>query len=66
MQSLPAQAHASEQALVLLLPTNLYIFAGCAAVVASILGVAFLSETRLLTAFKPLSLLSVKMPDYVK
>lgn len=65
MQSLPAQAHASEQALVLLLPTNLYIFAGCAAVVASILGVAFLSETRLLTAFKPLSLLSVKMPDYV-
>ena len=65
MQSLPAQAHASEQALVLLLPTNLYIFAGCAAVVASILGVAFLSETRLLAAFKPLSLLSVKMPDYV-
>jgi len=65
VQSLPAQAHASEQALVLLLPTNLYIFAGCAAVVASILGVAFLSETRLLAAFKPLSLLSVKMPDYV-
>lgn len=65
MQSLPAQAHASEQALVLLLPTNLYIFAGCAAVVASILGVAFLSEARLLAAFKPLSLFSIKLPDYV-
>jgi hypothetical protein len=63
--ALPAQAHASEQALVLLLPTNLYISAGCAAVVASILGVAFLSETRVMAAFKPLSLFRVNLPNYV-
>jgi len=65
MLSRPAQAHASEQALILLLPTNLYILAGCTAVVASILGVAFLSEARLLAAFKPLPLIRIKLPDYV-
>lgn len=65
MQAQPAQAHASEQALVLLLPTDLYILAGCAAVVASILGVALLSEARLLAAFKPLSLMRLKLPGSV-
>ena len=65
VQSLPALAHASEQALVLLLPTDLYIFAGCAAVVASILGVAFLSEARLMAAFKSLTLFSIKLSDNV-
>lgn len=49
----------------MLLPTDLYIIAGCVAVAASILGVAFLSEKRLLAAFKPLSLLQIRLPDSV-
>lgn len=49
----------------MLLPTNLYIIAGCVAVAASILGVAFLSETRLQAAFKPLTLFRIPLPDTV-
>lgn len=49
-----AAAHVSEQGIVLLLPTNIYIISGCLAVIASMLLVAFLPHDRVFSFFKPL------------
>lgn len=51
-----AHAHASEQGFVLLLPTNFYILAGCLAVVASILIVAFIPLHWLVGLFRPFTI----------
>lgn len=51
-----AHAHASEQGFVLLLPTNIYILAGCLAVVASILIVAFVPMHWLFGLFRPFTI----------
>ena len=51
-----AQAHASEQGFVLLLPTGLYIAGGTLAVVASILLVTVLSKRALAIIFRPVEL----------
>ncbi|MFK7940402.1 MAG: hypothetical protein AB8B82_13565 [Roseovarius sp.] len=49
----PAWAHVSEQAFVLLLPTQHYIIGGCLAVTASILLVSFLPKTAVERMFAP-------------
>ncbi len=57
-----AAAHASEQVLVLLLPTDIYIMAGCGTVFVSILTVALLPPRWLSTAFSSVKLLDFKPP----
>ena len=57
-----AAAHASEQVLVLLLPTDIYITAGCGAVFVSILTVALLPPRWLASAFNSVKLLDFKPP----
>jgi len=51
-----AQAHASDQGFVLLLPTDFYITSGTAAVAASILLVTFLAPRLLGRVFTPVTL----------
>lgn len=48
-----AVGHVSEQGIVLLLPTNIYIISGCLAVVSSMLLVALLPHDRVFSFFKP-------------
>ena len=55
-----ASAHPAEQALVLLLPTDLYTFGGTAAVAASILLTGLLSGARLRGVFTPAVLGSLR------
>lgn len=56
MQAQSVAAHASEQAFVLLLPTDIYIAAGCAAVAISMVVVALVSPRWLATLFRPVEL----------
>ena len=51
--SSPAHAHVSEQAFVLLLPTQAYIIGGCLSVLASILIVALVPKSSLDRVFTP-------------
>lgn len=53
LASSPAQAHVSEQAFVLLLPTQAYIIGGCLSVLASILIVALAPKSTLDRVFTP-------------
>ncbi len=53
------QAHVSEQAFVLLLPTKVYISAGVVAVILTILALALLPETYLTRAFATSRLLEL-------
>lgn len=50
-----AYAHVSEQGIVLLLPTDIYIFGGCVAVISSMLIVALLPHKRVFAIFKPIT-----------
>ena len=50
-----AYAHVSEQALVLLLPTEAYILGGCLAVIASILAVSVVPHSLVIKLFQPIS-----------
>ena len=50
-----AYAHVSEQALVLLLPTEAYIIGGCLAVIASILVVSVVPHSLVIKLFQPIS-----------
>jgi hypothetical protein len=52
----PAHAHASDQALVLLLPTDIYIAAGAAAVALTVLMLAVLPDRTVGILFRPLPL----------
>ncbi len=56
-----AAAHVSEQGIVLLLPTNIYIISGCLAVISSMLLVAFLPHDRVFSFFKPLH---IRLPSF--
>jgi hypothetical protein len=51
-----AQAHASEQGFVLLLPTEIYITSGVASVVLTVLLLLVLPERMLAAVFRPLSI----------
>lgn len=54
-----AFAHVSEQGIVLLLPTDFYIFSGCFAVIASMLLVSLLPHDRVFALFRPIA---VRLP----
>lgn len=56
-----AMAHVSEQGIVLLLPTNIYIISGCLAVIASMLLVTLLPHDRVFSFFKPLQ---IRLPSF--
>ena len=51
-----AAAHVSEQGIVLLLPTNIYIISGCLAVISSMVLVAFLPHDRVFGFFRSIRL----------
>ena len=61
-----AAAHASEQVLVLLLPTDIYIMAGCGTVFVSILIVALLPPRWLVSAFSSVKILDFKPPVHLQ
>ncbi|MEP4473502.1 MAG: hypothetical protein ABJ024_00535, partial [Lentilitoribacter sp.] len=56
-----AMAHVSEQGIVLLLPTNIYIVSGCLAVIASMLLVTLLPHDRVFSFFKPIQ---IRLPSF--
>ncbi len=56
-----AMAHVSEQGIVLLLPTNIYIISGCLAVIASMLLVTLLPHDRVFLFFKPVQ---IRLPSF--
>lgn len=56
-----AAAHVSEQGIVLLLPTNIYIISGCLVVISSMVLVAFLPHDRVFGFFKSIRL---PMPSF--
>lgn len=56
-----AAAHVSEQGIVLLLPTNIYIISGCLAVISSMVLVAFLPHDCVFGFFKSMRL---PMPSF--
>lgn len=56
----PALAHASEQGLVLLLPTDIYIRSGAAVVALTVLLLAVLPERWLSALFRPLRLIRLR------
>lgn len=58
-----AAAHASEQGLVLLLPTQLYIGAGVASVILTVLLVAFLTQHLALKLFSNKALFRIRIPN---
>lgn len=51
-----ANAHVSEQGIVLLLPTGVYILSGCLAVIASMLIVAIMPHEKVFRLFKPINI----------
>lgn len=59
----PAQAHVSEQGLVMLLPTQFYIGTGVTAVILTVLLVAFLKQSHIEKLFSHKELTFFKFPD---
>lgn len=51
-----ASAHVSDQGIMLLLPTDLYILSGCLAVIASMLIVAVLPHQKVFRLFQPIKI----------
>ena len=60
-----ANAHVSEQAFVLLLPTQHYIIGGCLAVAASLLLVSFLPKQMVARLFTPRDLPWPRLPGWM-
>lgn len=56
----PASAHAGEQGLVLLLPTDVYIFSGAAAVALTVVLLTVLPDRMLWALFRPRGLLRLR------